>query len=75
MEFSTMECQLSDNSVVFDVRVSDSQTWPAPTEHTAEITAQVLNEVLEGFQLCGSERQVNALSAALRVALAKTLDQ
>ena len=74
MQLATKKIVLSDDSIVFDVVVSDDSAWPAPSEESAVTAADVLNEVIEGFGLYNTDRQVAALGTAIRAALHDVLD-
>lgn len=70
--FNAIGKKLSDDSEVFAVFATDEKypasvvVWPAPpSEHTARVTAETLNSVLEAFARCGSDRE--ALWLARRI--------
>lgn len=73
MQFTTKKATLTDGSGAFDVCVADAQEWPAPSERTADATSGALNDVLEAFQLCGSDKQVAELRAAIDAAITRVL--
>lgn len=78
IEFRVQKEILTDKSEVFDLWVDGDScgctAWNAPSECSADTSATVLNEVLEGFTLCGSDRDVKRLAAEIRAAIAKVLD-
>lgn len=68
--FKVADQQLTDKSEVFDVTSpaiveADGVVWNAPSERTARLSADALNDVLEAFARCGSDYE--ALKLAGRI--------
>lgn len=70
VEFSVDSAELSDESKVFDVVLIDQDgdrqpLFNAPSERTARLTADALNDVLKAFMLCGSDYEALKLAGRL----------
>ena len=64
--FKTAKQTLSDQSEVFDVvaQVEGGEAyllWNAPSERSATQCAMTLNDVMDAFARCGSDREVITL--------------
>ena len=70
VQFAVDSAELSDQSKVFDVVLIDQDgdrqpLFNAPSERTARLTADALNDVLKAFMACGSDYEAVRLACRI----------
>jgi hypothetical protein len=70
IKFAVDSAELSDKSKVFDVVLIDQDgdrqpLFDMPSDRTAFATAEALNQVVQAFMRCGSDRAALELAARI----------